>query len=547
MAGGKETPRQKMIGMMYLVLTALLALNVSSTVIEKFIFINESLERSNEEAEGRNSDILNAMAESVKKKGNDPEDVKVIEAAQELRAKTAELVEKLEDYKLEFIEETGGYEEGFDGNRLHLKGKTNYDGVGHYMMPEEEGGQGHGKAMKQLLNEYRDYVMKMLKENEAGDDVLSHFHNLTPDADEDPVYKHDHNQEGKKWSQLAFEYSPTHAGLATVSELQASVLGFETRGLDHLKTRTGLSEIVFNDIKAMVMPVSKYVVSGNKYEAEMFIAASSKNTKPVMKYGGQEIDVNPEGVGKIEFVANLNGGEDAGNGVKKKGFIAEITVKTGRGDTTFSNPIEYYVVKPAIVVSSNTAVSLYQDCANEVRVDVPGLTGNYNPSFSGSGARFIAGSGAGEVNIVPTSSAKVRMNVSNAGQPLGTKEFNVNPVPPPSIVAKDTKGKELDPSIPIPTGTRAIAVQAVADPSFKKGHEKDARFLVARGEAQLLSGGLIRQKIPFTNGKLNLSSISSRVRKGDVLVIKIQSVVRRNFQDKNITVARFPKVVTVTY
>ena len=44
MAGGKETPRQKMIGMMYLVLTALLALNVSTTVLDKFAFINKSLE-----------------------------------------------------------------------------------------------------------------------------------------------------------------------------------------------------------------------------------------------------------------------------------------------------------------------------------------------------------------------------------------------------------------------------------------------------------------------------------------------------------------------
>ena len=58
MAGGKETPRQKMIGMMYLVLTALLALNVSSTVIEKFIFLNDSLERANAEAEGRNGEIF---------------------------------------------------------------------------------------------------------------------------------------------------------------------------------------------------------------------------------------------------------------------------------------------------------------------------------------------------------------------------------------------------------------------------------------------------------------------------------------------------------
>jgi len=547
MAGGKETPRQKMIGMMYLVLTALLALNVSSTVIEKFIFLNESLERANVEAEQRNVQILEAMRESVEEKGNKPEDVAVIEHADELRAKTDALVDSLEGYKEKFIEETGGYEEGFEGNRLHIKGKTNYDGVGHYMMPEEEGGQGHGENMRKMLNDYREFVIKTMKENQAPDRVLEHFDNLTPDADEDPVYKEDPNQQGKKWSQLAFEYSPTHAGLATVSELQADVLSFETRGLDYLQTRTGLKEIVFDDIKAMVNPESKYVVSGNKYSAEMFIAASAKAVKPEMSYNGNPIEVS-DGVGKVEFVANLSGGENVGNGVKKKTFTAAIKVPTAAGDTTFSNTIEYFVVKPAIVVSSNTAVSLYRSCANEVRVDVPGLTGNYNPTFSGSGAQFIPGGGAGELNIVPSSRArKVTMVVRNAGQELGTKEFGVKEVPAPTIVAKDARGNTIEPDKPIPTSTRGIRVDAIADKDFAQGHPKDARFAVTQGEASLLSGGLVRQKIPFRNGRLNLSSIASRVRKGDVLVIKIQRVIRRNFQDKNENFPKFNKTVTVTY
>lgn len=546
MSGGKETPRQKMIGMMYLVLTALLALNVSSTVIEKFIFLNASLETANLEAQDRNVQILEAMTKSVEEKGGKADDMAVIADANAIRGRTLEVFKRLEEYKEEFITETGGYEEGEDGNRLHILGKTDYDGVGHYMMAIEEGGQGHGKELKEYLGEYRDFIVKTLQKNQATEEVIKHFESLTKDAEEDPIYSRDPNQQGKKWSQLAFEYSPTHAGLATLSELQAAILGFETRSLDFLKTRTGLSEIVFDEIKAMVNPVSKYVVSGNKYEAEMFIAASASAASPIMRYNGTGLDV-VNGVGKVEFVANLNGGKEVGNGVVEKSFKAEIQVATAGGDTTFTSDITYYVVKPAIVVSSNTAVSLYQDCANEVRVDVPGLTGNYNPVFSGQGAKFIPGGGAGEVNIVPSSSGKVRMVVKNAGQELGTKEFNVNPVPAPTIAAVDTRGQEIDPSVPIPTATRAIKVDAIADPSFAKGHEKDARFIVSRGEAQLLSGGLIRSKIPFSNGRLDLTSIASNVRKGDVLIIKILGVVRRNFQDQNLTVTSFPKSVTVTY
>ncbi|MCP4458190.1 MAG: gliding motility protein GldM [Cytophagales bacterium] len=552
MSGGKETARQKMIGMMYLVLTALLALNVSSTVIEKFIFLNDSLERANREAEDRNVQILEAMRESVKEKGSKTEDVAVIKDADEVRGKTIDLIRRLEDYKEEFIEETKGYEEGYEfnepnskgrkGNRHHIIGKTDYDGVGHYMMAEEEGGQGHGIALKAILGEYTEYIKGVMASNEAPEGVLEHFQSLTPDAIDDPIYSEDPNQEGKKWSQLAFEYSPTHAGLATLSELQASVLGFETRGLDFLKTRTGLTEIVFDEIKAMVNPVAKYVVSGSKYEAEMFIAASASAAKPIMKYNGQDLAV-VNGVGKVEFTARHSGGN---SGAEKKSFTADITVATAGGDTTFSSVIEYYVVKPAIVISSNTAVSLYRNCANEVRVSVPGLSGNYNPTFGGSGAQFISGTG-GELNIVPKSNArKVVLSVSNAGQKIGNKEFSVKGIPAPTIQAK--RGNTVvTPAQPIPTGTTALRIEAVADSDFAEGHQADARFVVTSGEASLLSGGIVRKKIPFRNGQLDLRSIASNVRKGDALVIEIKSVARRNFQNQTENFPKFAKFLSINY
>lgn len=543
MSGGKETPRQKMIGMMYLVLTALLALNVSSTVIDKFVILNGSMERFNRESEDRNVQFLEGMRQAVDEKGNKPEDVAVIKDGERLRAETAKTLQNLKEYKDLFIDETGGYEEGYDGNKLHLVGKTNYDAVGHYMKPVTEGGKGHGKLMKAVISDYTVFISQLMKDNKATESVLKHFINLTPDAAQDPLYNKDPNQKGKKWSQLAFEYSPTHAGLATVSGLQASILEFESRGLDHLRKRTGLKEISFDEIKAMVNPISKYVVSGSKYEAEMFIAASASALTPVMKYDGKMVNV-VNGVGKIEFIANLNGGENAGNGLKKKTFKAEIII--AGADTTFTSDIEYYVVKPAIVISSNTAVSLYRNCANEVRVSVPGLSGNYNPTFGGSGAEFIAGTG-GELNIVPKSNArKVIMSVSNGGQKIGDKEFAVHGIPAPTIQAK--RGNSIvTPAQPIPTGTTTLRIEAVPDHDFAEGHADDARFVVTSGEASLLSGGIVRKKIPFRNGKLDLRSVASNVRRGDVLVIEIKSVARRNFQNKTENFPKFSKFLSINY
>ena len=238
MAGGKETPRQKMIGMMYLVLTALLALNVSTTVLDKFAFINQSLEQANGETQTRNGQTVVGMKESVKEKGNRPDDLKIVAAAEELRAKTQELISSLEESKETFISITGGYEEG-GKDRMHIKGKTNYDKVGHYMMPKEEGGDGNGEVMQAQLNGYADYIKDLLKKNGAKDNELAKYDKLAVDADEDPYWKKDPNQKGKKWSQLSFHDSPTHAALATVSEFQANVLGYETAAMDFLKEATG--------------------------------------------------------------------------------------------------------------------------------------------------------------------------------------------------------------------------------------------------------------------------------------------------------------------
>ena len=111
---GKETPRQKMIGMMYLVLTALLALNVSSTVLDKFAFINASLERANEETNRRNAKTLDGMKKAVEDKGSRAEDLKVIEDAESLRKKTEQNFAELEILKDTFIAITGGYEVGHE-------------------------------------------------------------------------------------------------------------------------------------------------------------------------------------------------------------------------------------------------------------------------------------------------------------------------------------------------------------------------------------------------------------------------------------------------
>ena len=178
MSGGKETGRQKIVGMMYLVLTALLALNVSNTIIDKFVFINESLVSANNETQDRNIQIMESIVKTVDETGNREADLKVMEAAQLVHEKTDVLMTKMVQLKDTMVAITGGYieyEPSYVGDAKHLAGKTDYSKVGHYMMPVEEGGQGKGQEIKDQLNGFADEIRSIMDEFGAPESELSKF------------------------------------------------------------------------------------------------------------------------------------------------------------------------------------------------------------------------------------------------------------------------------------------------------------------------------------------------------------------------------------
>lgn len=544
MSGGSETPRQKMIGMMYLVLTALLALNVSTTVLDKFAFLNLSLEQANGETSTRNGQTLSGMTKSVEEKGNRKEDVEVITAAGQLRAKTQEVLASLNESKDTFIDITGGYMEGHDGDKMHIEGKTNYDKVGSYMMPTEDGGSGNGEGMQELLNGYGDFVKDLLEKNGADAKEVARYHKLAKDANEDDYWSKDPNQRGKKWSQLQFHDSPTHAALATVSEFQANVLGFETAAMDFLKKRVGLKDLTFDDIKPVVMPQSRYVAAGTKYQADMFIAASASglNDQIKMSYNGADIPV-ADGIGRVEFTATPGSYDKEGNA--KKTFEAAIRVPLGGGlDTTFTSTIEYFVSKPVITIQSQSVSALYFNCGNAIDVQVPALGNAYNPKYNGTtGGDAVPGSAKGQVTLVPNGK-KFVLAVSSNGNRIGTREFGVRAIPAPEIKVYTDAG-EVNQKDGIPAKTPRIYLKAIPDASFAEFLPNDAKFKIAEAEITLVSGGLGRGSMR-AGETVNLAQIARNARKGDLIAIEIKKVQRQNFRKQIEDFPRFNRFINIS-
>jgi len=114
MAGGKETPRQRLIGLMYLVLLALLAIQVSDSIMEKFFFLEQSLNNAKKDAVSRNQNQLSSIQKKAGARGTDDAKKQAATAA-EVRKETEAMLSYIETIKTDLVTKTGGVDEGHGG------------------------------------------------------------------------------------------------------------------------------------------------------------------------------------------------------------------------------------------------------------------------------------------------------------------------------------------------------------------------------------------------------------------------------------------------
>jgi len=518
--GGKETPRQRMIGMMYLVLTALLALQVSNAVLEKFVFIDRSLQNSLQISRTNASFSIEGIKGSVEKNGNRADDKLVLDRANEVKRLTDEMIKELATIRKDIEDKTGGYDEL--GNKVESK---DYDKINLYMLGKGEGGDGHAYKVRPKLNKFLEDIIKL---DTAFEKEFKDLKPFCKDPKDIKEFANDPNQKDKNWERMSFENTPTVAALAVMSQINNEVAKVETKAIDILAKRVGATMIKFDKIMAKVTAESRFVAAGTKYKAQMFIAATSSTLSPKMTStaGGVKVD-QATGVGEVEFTAT--GGAFDKEGKVKKTWKGSITIANNGKDTTFSVEEEYTVVKPVIDVQAAAVSALYLNCGNELNIQVPALGAIYDPSISASdGAQVIKGAQKGMVTIVPKS-AKVKISVSSGGNYIGDKEFKVRLIPKPEIEVQ-AGGKAINEKTGGPC-PRSLRAKVIADESFKAFLPKDARYRVTKWKVSLARGKRLITEKAASGEEANLSDIASQAQSGtDRLVIEIEGVERMNFQ-----------------
>ncbi len=513
MAGGKETPRQKMIGMMYLVLTALLALQVSNAVLEKFAIINATLNGLIVEG-NKKSDLL---LQSIIKDAGSSTTANVVEArdnAQKIRDLTQSTLKAIDELKMNIMKTSGT-------DKIDDKLINDHSSKVATMMIDAKSPV--GKNYEKLLNDY----VKQLNAWSKIDPPLAVIAKAPKDI---PIFAADKDHVRKDFLTFTFENTPAIAALASITQAETEVLDYEARVLDKLAKDAGANRISFDQFIPMVRAKSSTVAAGAKYEAEMFLTGSSTAISSEFFKDGAKLpviqDASGVAMGKIEFTAQ-GGGYDA-NGIAKKHFKADITVK----GQTFSQDIEYYVAQPVIKVTTGNAPTLYMNCGNNVNIEVPTLGTNYNPTFSaGTSAQIIKGDKPGKVTIIPKAK-KVAVGVTNGGIKIGDTNFDVKNVPAPRYIAYLGNNP-----VDLRNGIKANQIpnlRFVAEPdaNFKEEVPKDARYRIKRAEVILGRGTTGVQRLNATNENPDLRAWTNQARPGDKIIIDIKDVVRRTYQDE---------------
>jgi gliding motility-associated protein GldM len=522
MSGGKETPRQKMIGMMYLVLTALLALQVSAAIVQKFVFLDESLRSVNNKTVDESNGVVTKIKKAVEGEGG--KDKPVFDKATLVRAETDKMFKEIESIREMLITKTGGRDPE-SGEYLGAKEEE----MVAIEMVGSEGRKGKAYELKEKLNKYSAFLSDIGSKMRDKENKVT-VHDIAVDGKDHPLFKKDPEQKNKDFANLNFSHTPLVAALAVLSQQESQILKYESEVLSALAKEVGAADIKFDNVYAMVRPKSSVVAAGTKYEAELFLGASASSITPTMTRGGQKVEVDPSTKkGKIVFTAS--GGNYDKEGNSKQRWKGEIKFQFKGKDTSFTVEEEYIVAKPVIQIQSASVQALYKNCGNELNVQVPALGSTYNPSFSASGATVITGQPKGKVTLVPNG-AKVTLTVASGGYTIGSETFGVRLIPKPTIECLNGAAPVNEKTGVAAPGPRSLTMKAVPDEGFKAFLPKDARYRVTQWDCILVRG---KRPVATNNFKTetgNLSNFASTAMPGDRILIEVKKVTRTNFQDK---------------
>jgi len=439
-----ESTRQKMINMMYLVLTAMLALNVASEVLESFRIVDASLTQTLNNVNRKNEQIYGAFDAAYIQNPTKVKEWK--EKADNVRLKTNQLITKIKDLKEQLVLASGGIplketEPGFilspeepvvinsKGDTILIKKEDDLNTPSEIMIQQKK-----ANDLKISINEYRDFLAAYVDEGSPIRD------NIIKQLDtSDPPINLKEGGEKKSWESLHFESKPLIAVITLLSKMQIDIQNAETNIISTFFSNIDAASFKFNKLEARILAKSTYILEGDKFEAEIFLAAEDTTKDPEIYVGNNKLTLrNKKGIYSVP--ANQVGTFKWGGLIK---------YKTPEGDTKdYKFEGEYQVGKPSATISPTKMNVLYMGIGNPIKVSVPGVASENleisvsNGRYEKSGEDFMVYpaklDALGKNTLI---SVIAKMNGEN--RPMGSMTFRVKEVPPPLATIAGNNGGNL--------------------------------------------------------------------------------------------------------
>lgn len=406
-----------MINLMYIVLLAMLALNVSPDVLNGFTIVENSIRRSTASTATDNASMYRNFDEQMK-----ANPVKVREWFEKART-VRSMSDSLYNYAEQLKEAIVRHSDGKKGDVNNILNKDDLESSTYVMLNPTSG---QGKRLYDAINDYRRRITAMISDKDEINVVSSNLATIVP---------RNENTQGKNWQQYMFENTPTAAAVALLSKLQNDVRYAEGVVLHNLVSNIDVKDIRVNELDAFVIPNSNTVVQGGKFSARIIMAAVDTTMRPSIYVGGRQVAPN----GLYEFTCTKTGDFN---------FSGYIEMQNGQGNTVrreFSQ--KYTVVAPSATVSADLMNVLYAGYNNPMSVSVPGVPQNkIGVSMSGG---TLQPNGDGKYIARPAAVGKdavitVTANMEGRTVEMGQFTFHVRKLPDPTayIAYNDDKGQE---------------------------------------------------------------------------------------------------------
>ena len=357
-----ETPRQKMINMMYIVLTALLALNVAAEVLEAFRVVNSSLLQTLDAVDIQNAQIYLSFEQAYAENPTKVREWK--EKSDAVRQQTDDMIHYVSNLKDELVVYSGSKlvnednelngEDYFhvtsEGDTLEIDKVDDLNGPSEFLITQKR-----AVELRAKIEAYRNFLVETL-----GDDNEELKNTIIRElGTSDPKANIKEGTEKKSWESEHFEDKPLIAVLTLLSKIQIDVKNAESNVTKYLYSEIDAGSFKFNRLGAIVLPNSNIVLMGDEYKADVILAAEDTTQQPEIIINGRTAEVKD---GKATYI----GATDKSGFFKWSGLIKYKTP----GGIIKSYPFEqeYQVVQPNVTMSASKMNVFYKGLKNPFEV-----------------------------------------------------------------------------------------------------------------------------------------------------------------------------------